>query len=89
MDTTADGEFTGPGGYWLLDSETANMLGYYETEADALRIVAGIVREHGSWSAEACHLLLYQDGAEDHGLSGQALIARVQDAFAKPQHTIA
>lgn len=65
------------------------MLGYYETEADALRVVVGIVREYGSRSAEACHLLLYQDGAEDQGPSGQALIARRQDAIAKLQHTIA
>lgn len=57
MGIATGGNVTKPGRYWLLDTETVNMLDYYQTEAAALRDVAEVVREHGPQSPVAQHLL--------------------------------
>ena len=74
MGASNGSQFTRAGGFWLLDTETANMIGYFKTESDALRAVAEIVRAYGAESPEARNLALGKDGQEDPGLSGAALI---------------
>jgi hypothetical protein len=78
MSTDGDGRLTA-GGYWLLDTETANMIGYYETEMAALRDVLDTVERYGRTSRAALSLALAADGTdgvEDDALVGEALIER-------------
>ena len=75
MNAVDDGQFTGAGGYWLLDTETANMIGCYRTEDAALRAVRDTVERYGRTSPAALSLALAADG-DGEALAGEALIER-------------
>lgn len=79
------GQFEGPGGVYLVDAVAHNAIGYYRTEEEALRDVADIVAENGRDSAEARNLLMYQDGSDDAGIAGDALIARALERARLPE----
>ena len=68
---------TGAGsGFWLMDADTANMLGYYESLHAALRDVADVVRQYGPEPREVQSLVLYQEGGLSDDLNGPELVHR-------------
>ena len=46
VSTPAGRRFEGPGGVYVMDTDTHNAIGYYRTEDAALSDVAEIVAEH-------------------------------------------
>jgi hypothetical protein len=57
--------------YSLVDTETGNLVGSYESEEAALQDVADAVREYGASAPEVLSLSLVRHGAP----RGQSLIA--------------
>src|SRR5947209_16645001 len=61
---TANGRNTS-GVYGLLDAESANLLGTYVSEPDALRVVAQLAQRYGPTSPAVASLVLYRDDVPD------------------------
>jgi len=59
-----------------MDAESHNGMGYYAIEDEALRDVAETVAEQGERSAAVRSLLMYRDGDQGAGISGDELVAR-------------
>jgi hypothetical protein len=77
------------GQYELIDTQSANVLGVYETEAAALRDVAEEIAAFGSDAPEVLALALIRldvPAAQGRVAAGKALIARAQDAMSVPGH---
>jgi hypothetical protein len=70
---------TGAGGFGLLDTETANVIGHYATVEAALDDVADTVRRYGRESAAARNLAPFRWDSAEAGEDlpvGNALIER-------------
>ena len=69
--------------YELMDVESANLVGAYETEAEALAIVRAALREHGPAYVEALALGYTDDQGEGEMIAeGAELAARALSADA-------
>jgi hypothetical protein len=67
------------GTYGLLDAESANLLGTYGSEPEALRVVADLARRYGVGTSAVASLVLYRtDVAEDESViaEGENLVRR-------------
>lgn len=65
--------------YCLLDSDTDNLIGAYDTEVEALRVVADVAHRYGPMSPAATSLVLVQSEMSTILASGWSL---VQKAYA-------
>jgi hypothetical protein len=77
------------GRFELIDVETANLVGHYETEADALRDVAETVDAYGVSSPEVLSLALVRlDAPAGRGnvAAGAALAARALARYSPAGH---
>ena len=87
MEPNATGRYTGDVGYGLIDTETANMVGFYATEREALEAVAHDVRRYGPTSPVVLTLALFrQEGADEIApiAEGEALVARARASAGTP-----
>ena len=72
--------------YELMDVESANLVGTYETEAAALAVVRAAIREHGPHYVEAFALgTSDEEGEGEQIAAGAALAARVLAAAPEPE----
>jgi hypothetical protein len=65
--------------FCLIDTDTANLVGAYATEAEALQAVAEMVALHGRQSEAVTSLALVRDdvpAGEGYVASGSELVAR-------------
>lgn len=70
----------------LWDTETSNYYGRFEDEAEALRLVQKLVDHYGSRYAQDLGLgRVTDDGTILEPLSGEALLARLNEVLGDPQ----
>lgn len=68
--------------YTLWDTETSNLFGQFEDESEVLALVRTLVNNYGARYADDLGLgRVTEDGAILEPLSGEALIARVEEVL--------